>query len=377
MKISLVGPVYPYRGGIAHSHALLAQALAQSGHQVQILSFHRQYPAWLYPGQNDRDPSQNHVQLAASYQLDPLYPWTWQSAVREIRAFQPELVLFQWWTVFWAPAFAWMASRLRHAGLHSAFFIHNVIPHEPRRFDPWLARLALNQAGGYITLTEREGQRLSQLLPGLKKPVLTSPLPAYQFATQTVLSKAEARERLHLPAAGPILLFFGLVRPYKGLADLVEALGRLVDHPSKPFLAIAGEFWEDPKIYRDQISRLGLEQRVRIENRYLPDEEAVLWFRAADLFVAPYTGGTQSAALRIALGYGLPVIATDVITQELTGLDPDALMIVPSGDFMTLAEAIQAWLGKPVHPGAAPRTGDEWEKMVTTIELAQHTLNLS
>jgi glycosyltransferase involved in cell wall biosynthesis len=368
MKISLVGPIFPFRGGISHSHSLLVVALEQAGHTIQIISFQRQYPKWLYPGQSDKDPSQKPLRLPGDYKLDPLYPWTWVDAVQTIVKFKPDLVIFQWWTVFWAPAFAWIVSSLRHKKLTTLFFIHNVLPHEPRPLDSVLARLALNQANGYITLTDRECERLRKLLPGLKKQISTVSLPIFQFASQTTLTKAAAREFLSLPKDKSILLFFGFIRPYKGLSYLIDALGQLAEHPSHPFLAIAGEFWEDPTGYQNQIDRLGLKNDVRIENRYLPDEEAILWFRAADLFVAPYIGGTQSAALRLALGYGLPVIASDIITHEITNLDTTSLMIVPAGDSSALAKAILNWLENPEITTKTYSSEEEWAGMVKTIE---------
>ncbi len=135
--------------------------------------------------------------------------------------FQPDLVVFQWWTVFWAPAWAWMGWQLHRNGLKIIFFIHNVLPHEPRRVDPWLARLALRQADGYITLTEREKQRLNDLFRGCSKPIFTTPclLSAWNAAP---VSKTDARTRLGLPEDIPFY-YFRLVRQYKGLQYLIEA----------------------------------------------------------------------------------------------------------------------------------------------------------
>ena len=144
MKISMIGPVYPYRGGIAHYTALLAQALLQSGHDLQMISFERQYPAFLYPGESDKDPSANAIHIPARYLLDPLYPWTWQRAVREIRAAGPQLVLFHWWSTFWGPAYAALSHTLRRS-TPVVFLIHNVFPHEIKPWDRGLASLALGQ----------------------------------------------------------------------------------------------------------------------------------------------------------------------------------------------------------------------------------------
>src|SRR4030065_1812562 len=121
MRISMIGPVFPYRGGIAHYTGQLVQALVAQGHAVQTISFKRQYPDWLYPGASDKDPSRSRTQVEAEYLLDPLYPWTWQKTVRQIIQQQPELVVIQWWTTFWAPAYAWLGGGLPRAGVGRCF----------------------------------------------------------------------------------------------------------------------------------------------------------------------------------------------------------------------------------------------------------------
>ena len=185
--------------------------------------------------------------LPTYYFLDPLYPWTWWKTVRAIRNFQPDLVVFQWWTVLWAPAWAWIDRQLHWFGFKTVFFIHNVLPDEPRRFDLMLAHLALRQADGYITLTEKK-KTLKDLFSGCSKPIFTIPLPVYQLGTNPPVSKKEARTQLGLAEERPIVLFLGLVRPYKGLHYLIEACGQLIDEFTRPLLVIAGEFWEDPNI---------------------------------------------------------------------------------------------------------------------------------
>ena len=231
-----------------------------------------------------------------------------------------------------------------------------------------LAHLALRQADGYITLTEREKQRLKDLFSGCSKPIFTIPLPVYQLGTNPPVSKKEARTQLGLAEERPIVLFLGLVRPYKGLHYLIEACGQLIDESTRPLLVIAGEFWEDPNIYKSQIKKLELEDWVRIENRYVPYEEAALWFYAADLFVAPYIGGTQSAALRVALSYGLPVIATDVISVDLPKLDFSLFSVVPARNADALASAIRQRLASPIKSLPTASIKDPWEQLVQAVE---------
>jgi glycosyltransferase involved in cell wall biosynthesis len=174
---------------------------------------------------------------------------------------------------------------------------------------------------------------------------------------------------LNLPADGPILLFFGFVRPYKGLGVLLQALGMLRQQGIRPYLAIAGEFWHDKQTYLEQIEELGLGQQVRIEDRYIPNEELKVWFAAADAAVAPYIEGTtQSAVASLLLGFGLPLILSE---QVAGGVNPANLrhsIIVPSGDAAALAQGIQRFIDG-MHSGQARQklAVDDWGAVVEIL----------
>ncbi|GAB4500572.1 MAG: glycosyltransferase [Anaerolineales bacterium] len=372
MKFALVGPVYPYRGGIAHYTTMLAQTLIKRGAPTHVVSFRRQYPRWLYPGQSDRDPSQNPLRVDAEYLLDPLYPWTWWQTARRMAEWQPDMVMIQWWTTFWAPAFAALAFLLRRRGIKVMFVIHNVMPHEPRLWDRWLARLALRQGQHFLVQTEREKARLLSLLP--QAQTITASLPVYDMFTSQRIPRADAKQKLGLPADEPIALFFGIVRPYKGLRFAIEALAELRARGSKLRLLVVGEFWEDMTVYLRLIESRGLSAQIQIENRYISDEEIGLYFSSADVFVAPYIGGTQSAAVKVALGFGLPiVISRAIISEELENDATHRLYWVDPQDVSALADAMEQGCqeGSSISAlGANPADGSEWDRLVDAIESA-------
>ena len=135
MKISLIGPVTPYRGGIAQFTTLLAKRLIDSGHHVQVVSFKKQYPQWLYPGESDKDYSLGREKVEAAFLLSPLNPLTWIKTVRAIKAFKPDEIILPWWVTFWGPAFRYVSKRLKNKEFRIAYLIHNTIPHEARAFD--------------------------------------------------------------------------------------------------------------------------------------------------------------------------------------------------------------------------------------------------
>jgi len=311
--------------------------------------------------------------VEARYLLDPLYPWTWLGAAREITAWQPELVLIQWWTTFWGPALWSLGKLLRSHRIPLAFVIHNVIPHEARFFDRIVVKSTLSNACGCVTLSPHEEQRLSDLLPSM--PQYHGQLPVGGIPSIHI-HKEEARRRLRLDTSEPVLLFFGIVRPYKGLSVLIEALGQLQNMSCKPHLLVAGEFWEDEAVYRAQIEKLDLNAQIHIDNRFIPNEEVGLYFSAADIFAAPYVGGSQSAAIKVAMDYGLPVLASERIASDLDG-ETYPVFIHSTGDAAALADTIQRaiqsdHLIQPLQAGS-----DGWSELIQTIQAARDRCNSS
>lgn len=336
MPVLLVGPLPPLRGGIAHHTACLANALHRSTADNRVISFHRQYPARLYPGRSDRAPGASALAVIpqALFWLDCLSPRTWRLPF----SLQPAShLILQWWTPFWALPYHLIARSARRAGGRVVFLVHNLLPHERRPLDALLSRLALAQGQAFMAHSPREANRLRKWFPGCEVACLAH--PPYDWLNTRRMDKSEARSRLGLPFDRPLILFFGLVRPYKGLRILLEALALMKDEPGAPFLLAAGEFWERVEDTRRMVQRLGLQGCVRLDDRYIPDEEAAVLFSAADCLAAPYIGGTQSGAVALAQGFGLPVAVSDALfslNEERKGL-----AVFPAGDAPALAAAIR------------------------------------
>lgn len=369
MKFTVVGPVYPYRGGIAHYTSQLILALEKAGHTVQVVSFSRQYPQWLYPGKSDKDPSKINWRISARYTLDPINPLTWRGTVNMIKQQKPDLVIIQWWTTFFAPVYAYFGWLLKRINIKAGFIIHNVLPHEQRFFDPYLAKMALSAGHFFIAQTDIEKKRLLQLLPD--RNVTVCHLPTYTFLTDRKVPKEEARQKIGFPLSQPFILFFGIVRPYKGLKILLDSMAILKKNYSarNPFLLVAGEIWENKEEYLEQINNLNLEDCVRLDDRYIPDEEAAVIFSAADMLVAPYINGTQSAAVGLALGFDLPVIMTEVVAVGVSEENKQISRVVKNGDAEDLARAMQDEINNPIiiHPGNRVGEG-EWQRLISTLE---------
>ncbi|MBV7329254.1 glycosyltransferase [Chloroflexi bacterium TSY] len=199
MKIALIGPVYPYRGGIAHYTAELSRSLKDHGHALLLISFKRQYPQWLFPGKNDRDESNEPIEAqGAHYWLDTLNPFTWIVTFGQIKQYKPDIIVLQWWTTFFAPI--WLLIALfNFLFLHSSlvFICHNVLPHERRWWDKSLARCVLFWSTLNIVQSEKEKQLLHSLLPAARITVV--PMPLFDMFAKRQISKADARLQLDIP----------------------------------------------------------------------------------------------------------------------------------------------------------------------------------
>ena len=346
--------------------------MIEAGHQVQVISFKMQYPAWLYPGESDKDYSPGREKVDAEYLLTPINPISWRKTLQAILYFNPQEVVFPWWVTFWGPAFAYIAKRLRKHGIPIAFLIHNTLPHEARFFDKFFAKNALKQADRFIVMTEKEKLRLLELLP-IAQNIDIAPLPIYNAFKPTSLAKTESHKQLNLPTHEKVLFYFGFVRPYKGLHFLIDSLKIVHEGGAKAHLVIVGEFWEDKDSYLAQIQALGLSDHVHIYDRYIPDDEIAVFFKAADVFIAPYIDGTQSAALKAALGFGLPVVVTDVIADEMVNALPGRCKVVKAGDAPALAIGILEQIESPVQSPVeiAEVVEASWAPMLTVVEKAE------
>ena len=308
MRIVLIGPSYPFRGGISHYTTLLFRHLRRR-HEVRFLSLTRQYPAWLYPGPSDLDQSEFTIQEDGTERvLDPSNPITWAQAIHRTRQFRPDLIILPWWVAFWAPSYGTMVPLAKLGTRAKVLYLcHNVTPHEHKKYDKWLARWALRHGDCFIVHSEQDQQHLLHLFPNacIRRTVH----PTYDVFNRYDITMAEARARLGVE--GDMILFFGFVRPYKGLHYLIEAMPHILKERDV-HLWIVGEFWQDADTYQRQIQALGIGHRVHVRNQYVSNEEVGVYFSAADAVILPYISGTGSGIAQIAFGYERPIVATSV-----------------------------------------------------------------
>ena len=309
MKIALLGPTYPYRGGISHYTTLLYRALKKE-HRINFFSFLRQYPKWLFPGKTDIDKSKTKIkEEGVERTLNSLNPFTWVKTAFLIKGFNPDLLILPWWSPFWMPHFLTICGILKLLSKTKIVFIcHNVTMHEARFFDKACMRAVLGLGNYFIVHSQKEKQDLVALLPAADVRITFH--PTYEIFKWKNLKKEEAKKELGV--SGKTLLFFGFIREYKGLRYLLEALARVLEELKDITLLIAGEFWQDKAVYLDLIDRLGIRDKVKIFDQYIPNEEVEKYFRAADVVVLPYLSVTGSGVVQVALGLERPVITTNI-----------------------------------------------------------------
>jgi glycosyltransferase involved in cell wall biosynthesis len=300
MKIALVGPAHPYKGGGARHTTELAHRLAAQGHDVIIESWRAQYPGRLYPGQQTVDVPEGEPYPRTRRRLAWYRPDGWLAEGRRLRP--ADLVVFAYLTPLQAPPYlAVMAGLGRPA--RTAVICHNVLPHERRPGDVPLTRALLSRADTVITHSAAQAAQARDLAPAAT--VRTVAMPPHLPASLPQNHGAE-RAGLSAPATAR-LLFFGIVRPYKGLDVLLRALAQAPAHAT---LTVAGEFWGDTADTEKLIAELGLADRVTLRPGYVPADQIPALFGAADALVMPYREATASQNALLAFAHGVPVITT-------------------------------------------------------------------
>lgn len=295
---------YPFRGGIAQFNANLYDELARA-HEVKAFNFTCQYPSLLFPGKTQYvAEADNAKPIENTRILNSANPLTYLRAARRIAAWKPDLVIMRYWMTWFAPSLGTVARYLRRKGVKVIAILDNVVPHEPKFYDKPFSRWFLRQCSGCVALSRSVMEDMMSLNSEVPHTLLFHPL--YNHFGELV-PKGEAQAALGLRDGLRTLLFFGLIRDYKGLDLLLEAFPKLGNGYQ---LVIAGEAYGSFDKYQKQIDESGCADRIKVFNRYIDDSQVPEFFSAADLCVLPYKTATQSGITAISLHFGLPVVAT-------------------------------------------------------------------
>lgn len=344
MKITLLGPAHPYRGGLASIMETMAREYQSRGHEVRIYTFTVQYPSLLFPGKTQYVTTPAPEDLHIERVMNTVNPLNWVRLGLRLKREKPDMVLMKYWTPFMAPCFGTIARIARTNGVTKVVCqIDNVEPHEHHIIDKPCNHYYLGAVDGFVYMSE---QVHGELKTYTSAPAIFSPHPMFENFGKAV-ERDEACRKIGIDPKVNYTLFFGLIRDYKGLDLLLEAWAKWKPEGRK--LLIAGEFYASREKYIAIIERLGLQDRVVLHDHFVADEDVRYYFSAADCLVLPYRTATQSGVTQIAYNFSMPMIVTrvgglpEIVPDGRVGLvcEPDADSIatamqqIYSGDTLT------------------------------------------
>jgi len=345
----VIGPVEPFRSGVARHTTALARALARRPeHEARVYSYSRQYPALLFPGSSDRArDARVPSDLDVDFSIDSINPLTWWRTSSALRRFAPELVVAPMWTFFLAPCTSAILARAR---CPIVGVVHNVADHDSNRAAALVSSVLIRRASAYVTHTRDLAQSIRRLCPSARVAVHPHPVFDYPAARGVPEKRADLE-----------LLMFGLLRPYKGVDVLLDALARSPN--LSVMLSVVGESWQSERELRELIARRGLADRVEVVLRYVGDEEAAEHFARADVVVLPYRSVTGSGVLPLAFHYGKPVVASDLPGFRELVTDGENGWLVPAGDAGALAHTLQTRVSRAAAEAMGPAIAAARERL--------------
>jgi glycosyltransferase involved in cell wall biosynthesis len=323
MRLAVIGPTYPYKGGISHFTTIFVNQLRKNN-QVEFISWKIQYPNFLYPVEQKDTTSKQVIKTDANFLLNFYNPISWIKTAIKIIHKKPEKLILTWVTPIQAPIYIVICALVKSLTKTKVVFLcHNSLPHESKPYDKSLTKLTFKLADEFIVHSEED----RKIIKGLSKnkPIIKAFHPIYdEFNYGKKWNIQDTKQELHLKKN--VLLFFGFIRPYKGLKYLLKAMPEILKINPNTSLLVVGEFWsKDKPEYLKLINKLGIHQNTILIDQYVPNEEIGIYFSVADIVVCPYISATQSGIIQMSYAFNKPVIATkvggipDVVEPAISG----------------------------------------------------------
>ncbi len=310
MKVIILGSAHPLRGGLASYNERLAREFIRQGHSVQIYTFSLQYPEFLFPGTSQYSDQPAPDDLYIHVKVNSVNPFNWFKVGKELAKLNADLMLVKFWLPFMGPCLGKISRIVKKNGKTKVISIlDNIIPHEKRFGDFFLAKYFANSVDGFIAMSESVLEDLKKF--DTVKPRAFSPHPLFDNFGEAI-TKTEAYEKLGLAINEEHILFFGFIRDYKGLDLLLHAMADERVRNLNMKLIVAGEFYTDAKPYAEMIQQLGIRDKLILKTDFIPDNEVRNYFCAADMVVQPYKHATQSGVTQICYHFDRPMLVTNV-----------------------------------------------------------------
>jgi glycosyltransferase involved in cell wall biosynthesis len=327
-KIIIIAPAYPYRGGQALDEAYLYKMITDFGLSCQTISYTLLYPSFLFPGKTQYDDSKiipfAH-QDKVKRMINSINPFSWIKVYREIKKENPSCVIFLWWMFFFAPCLGTIAHTIKlfQKQIKVCFLADNYISHENHFYEKFLVKMTFRHSDYFISASKFIEQQIKKDFP--KKPIYCTTLSIYDCYNLNRYDKNTAKDFLNIKT-DEVILFFGLIRPYKGLDKLIESFKDIKNNRKSVTLLVVGECYGDINQYKNQIKELNLEKDVVLVNKYIANEDIEPYFKASDVVALPYYSATQSGVVMTSYAFRKPVVATNVggvkeeVEQGKTGI---------------------------------------------------------
>ena len=310
MKICILGPAHPLRGGLASFNERLATQFQNEGHEVQLLTFSLQYPSLLFPGKTQFSTAPAPENLNIEVCVNSINPFNWIKIARKINRSQYDILIVRYWTPFMAPCLGSIAKCVQREGKTKVIcLVDNLIPHEKHFFDTLFTNYFVRGIDGFVTMSQSVFDDVAHLK--IEKPIALTPHPMFDnFGAK--LDRETALKTINLDPEFRYFLYFGLIRGYKGLDYLLEAFAHSEFRKHKIKLIVAGEFYEDSAPYMAQIEKHKLAEHLVMKTEFIPNDLVASYFCASDLVVLPYKDATQSGVTQIAYHFSKPMLVTNV-----------------------------------------------------------------
>lgn len=310
MKVIIVGPAFPLRGGIANFNESLCREFVKAGHDTQIYSFSLQYPSLLFPGTTQYETGKPPSDISIKTIINSINPFNWINSALKIKKQKPDLVIVRFWIPFMGPCLGTIMRIVKfNTKIKVIAITDNVIPHEKRFGDSFFTRYFVKSCQGFVAMSKAVLNDLNNFTNNQHKAFI--PHPIYDTFGEKV-TKHDALQKLKLDPKKHYILFFGFIRQYKGLDLLLKAMADEHIKKLNITLIVAGEFYESPEPYLQLIQKHQLEQHLILNTHYIHSDLVKYYFCAADLIVQPYHTATQSGVTQIAYHFERPMLVTNV-----------------------------------------------------------------
>ncbi len=308
MNIVVIGPYFPYRGGISDTNQELCENLQKLGHSVIVFTFSLQYPSIFFPGKTQLSSKSKSPIIKGKRIINSLSPFNWISTVKKINNIDPDMLISCYWTPYMAPCFSFI-NRLINKKIKKIGLIHNAFPHENNLLQKNLLKFYLNSIDKHITFSKNVTNQINKIYNVKNGITLFLPVPK-KFGEP--INKNLSKEKLNLCKDSIYILFFGLIREYKGLDILIKSMSKIIEEKNKVKLLIVGENYKSIKNYKKIIERKKLNNNILFKDKFIDENEIKYWFCCSDLVIQPYKKASQSGISSLSFQFEIPTVTTNI-----------------------------------------------------------------